>query len=123
MQKDLIRYRKFQSSTGQARKLQEISQQFLNHSIQAGKHTARYVPHVYVLDSLTVLIKLLVLHASLIHMARLAIAFCCSCREDAFAALQLYLQHVRNDPALMTYQELVDFELCNLPILLSEDTG
>ncbi|DBA92652.1 TPA: hypothetical protein ACH3X1_002865 [Trebouxia sp. C0004] len=84
MQKDLIRYRKFQSSTGQARKLQEISQQFLNHSIQAGKHTAR---------------------------------------EDAFAALQLYLQHVRNDPASMTYQELVDFELRNLPVLLSEDTG
>ncbi|KAL0044502.1 hypothetical protein WJX82_009959 [Trebouxia sp. C0006] len=40
MQKDLIRYRKFQSSTGQARKLQEISQQFLNYSIQAGEHTA-----------------------------------------------------------------------------------
>ncbi len=46
LQKDLIRYRKFQSSTGQARKLQEISQQFLNHSIQAGKHTARYVPRL-----------------------------------------------------------------------------
>lgn len=84
MQKDLIRYRKFQSSNGQARKLKAISQKFLNHSIQAGNHTAR---------------------------------------EDAFAALQLYLQHVRNDPALMTYQELVDFELRNLPILLSEDTG
>ncbi|KAL0038246.1 hypothetical protein WJX79_010065 [Trebouxia sp. C0005] len=76
LQKDLIRYRKFQSSTGQARKLQEISQRFLSHDIQAGKHTAR---------------------------------------EDAFAALQLYLQHVRNDPALMTYQELVDYELRNLP--------
>jgi len=37
--------------------------------------------------------------------------------------LQLYLLHVRNDPALMTYQELVDYELCNLPILLSEDTS
>lgn len=41
MQKDLIRYRKFQSSTGQARKLQAISKKFLNHSIQAGIHTAR----------------------------------------------------------------------------------
>ena len=76
-----------------------------------------------VLHSTTVLIKLLVLHASLIHMARLAIAFCCSCWEDAFAALQLYLQHVRNDLFLMTYQELVDFELHNLPITSSEDTN
>lgn len=67
--------------------------------------------------------KLLVLHASLIRITCLVTAVCCSCREDAFAALQLYLQHIRNDPALMTYQELVDFELRNLPILLSEDTG
>ena len=37
-------------------------------------------------------------------------------REDAFAALQLYLQHVRDDPALMTYQELVEFELRNLGV-------
>lgn len=33
------------------------------------------------------------------------------CREDALAALQLYMLHIKDDPALMTYQELVDFEL------------
>ncbi len=76
-----------------------------------------------VLHSTTVLIKLLVLHASLTRVACLAVAVCCSCREDAFATLQLYLQHVRNDLFLMTYQELVDFELHNLPITSSEDTN
>ena len=44
----------------------------------------------------------------LAHLAHL-------CREDAHAVLQLYLLHVRDDPAFMTYQELVDFELRNLP--------
>lgn len=33
------------------------------------------------------------------------------CREDAYAALQLYQLYVRDDPALMTYQELVESEL------------
>lgn len=33
------------------------------------------------------------------------------CREDAYAAMQLYQLHVKDDPALMTYQELVEHEL------------
>ena len=33
------------------------------------------------------------------------------CREDAQAAMQLYQLHVKDDPALMTYQELVEHEL------------
>lgn len=33
------------------------------------------------------------------------------CREDAYAALQLYQLYVKDDPALMTYQELVEYEL------------
>ena len=33
------------------------------------------------------------------------------CREDAHAAMQLYQIYVKDDPALMTYQELVNYEL------------
>lgn len=36
------------------------------------------------------------------------------CREDAYAALQLYQLYVKDDPALMTYQELVEYELRNM---------
>lgn len=39
---------------------------------------------------------------------------CVLCREDALAVLQLYQLHVKGDPALMTYQELVDHELHNI---------
>ena len=44
LQKDLMKCSKFQNGKGQARKLQDISQQFLGHTIQAGKHSARCVP-------------------------------------------------------------------------------
>ena len=42
MQKDLIKCRKFHtSSSGQARKLQDVSRRFLGREIQGGKHSAR----------------------------------------------------------------------------------
>ena len=36
------------------------------------------------------------------------------CREDAYAAMQLYQLYVKDDPTLMTYQELVEYELRNI---------
>ncbi len=43
LQRDLIKYKKFHSSSGQARKLQDVSRQYLGHAIQTGKHSARQV--------------------------------------------------------------------------------
>ena len=41
-QRDLIKYKKFQSKrSGQARKLQYVTEKFLGRSIQADKHSAR----------------------------------------------------------------------------------
>ncbi|DBA66324.1 TPA: Component of a membrane-bound complex containing the Tor2p kinase [Trebouxia sp. C0005] len=94
LQKDLIRYRKFQSSTGQARKLQEISQRFLSHDIQAGKHTARYVP------------QLQELHECCIAMADRAVFYMYSyvlhfrtvlCKAVGAACIVSLCEHVRLD--------------------------
>ncbi|KAL3137266.1 hypothetical protein ABBQ32_006812 [Trebouxia sp. C0010 RCD-2024] len=72
LQKDLMKCSKFQNRNGQARKLQDMVNQYLGQAIQAGNHSAR---------------------------------------EDALAAMQLYQLHVKDDPELMTYQELVEHEL------------
>ena len=36
------------------------------------------------------------------------------CREDAIAAMQLYQLHVKDDPELMSYKELIEHELRNM---------
>ena len=42
LQRDLIKYKKFQSKRGgQAHKLQHVTEKFLGRCIQAGKHSAR----------------------------------------------------------------------------------
>lgn len=60
---------------------------------------------------------LLLLHSTLIDVSH-GQTICCHAftssalyREDALAAMQLYQLHVKDDPELMTYQELVEHEL------------
>ena len=62
------------------------------------------------------------------HKCRLGLkfqhrAFYLCCREDAHAALQLYLLHIKNDPDLMTFEELVQFELSSMTLKSTPDAN
>ena len=55
------------------------------------------------------------------HGPQISTESLCCCREDAHAALQLYLLHIKNDPDLMTLEELVEFELSSMQLKAAPD--
>ncbi len=119
-------YTKFQGRGGQALSLRLLAQRFLGRSIQAGRHSARCgtapaelsrwmstelgrqesghvaYPRAFFLSAL--LPKSLLWAHCTVHVPDLS---ACCFREDAAAALDLYLQHVMTDPELMREEELM----------------